>query len=85
MQGADLVSALPQLSLTPGEIAQRDREALAYVRCLRAHGISNVPDPVPHGVAVGIVKALSNVDSNSPAFQKANTACASVRPRPLLG
>jgi hypothetical protein len=80
-----LVAALPQTSLTPAEIAQRNKQALAYVRCLRAHGIANVPDPVPNGIRVGIVKALSDVDTNSPAFQAASKACASVLPARLLG
>jgi hypothetical protein len=76
---AQAVAAIPALSLSASQIAQREQEALTYVKCLRAHGI-NVPDPVASGLRVGIVKALSNVDTASPAFQKANTACASLRP-----
>ena len=76
---AQAVVAIPALSLSPAQIAQREQEALAFVKCLRAHGI-NVPDPVASGLRVGIVKALSNIDTASPAFQKANTACASLRP-----
>jgi hypothetical protein len=79
---ADLVQAFPQLNLSPSQIAERQREALAFVQCLRAHGI-NLPDPVASGLRVGILKALSNVDTNSPAFQKANAACASSRPARL--
>jgi hypothetical protein len=82
---ADLIQAFPQLNLSPSEIAQRQREALAYVECLRAHGISGIPDPAANGLRVGIVKALSSIDTSSPAFQKANTACASVRPTRLAG
>jgi len=80
---SDLIQAFPQLNLSPSQIAQRQQEALRYVQCLRAHGLSNIPDPVASGLKVGIVKALSNVDTSSPAFQKANTACASVRPARL--
>jgi len=76
---AELVAAFPQLNLSPSDLAQRQREALAFVECLRAHGI-NLPDPVGSGLRVGILKALSNVDVDSPAFQKANTACQSLRP-----
>ncbi|HTX44927.1 MAG TPA: hypothetical protein VMD48_01460 [Solirubrobacteraceae bacterium] len=82
---AELIQAFPQLNLSPSEIAQRQREALAYVECLRAHGISGIPDPVANGLRVGIVKALSSIDTSSPAFQKANTACANVRPTRLAG
>jgi hypothetical protein len=79
---SSLVAAIPALNLSASQVAQREREALAFVQCLRAHGI-NLPDPVASGLRVGIVKALSNVDTASPAFQKANTACASLRPTRL--
>lgn len=79
---AEAVAAIPALSQTPAQLAQRQQEALAFVKCLRAHGI-DVPDPVANGARVGIVKALSNIDTSSPAFQKANSACASLRPARL--
>jgi hypothetical protein len=79
-----LIQAFPQLNVSPSQLAQRQREAVAYVQCLRAHGI-NLPDPVGSGLRVGILKALSNVDVNSPAFKTANTACANLRPARLAG
>jgi hypothetical protein len=79
---AQLIQAFPQLNLSPSQIAERQREALAYVQCLRAHGI-NLPDPVGSGLRVGILKALSNVDVNSPAFQAATKACSAFRPARL--
>jgi hypothetical protein len=79
---SSVVAAFPALSLSPAQIAQRSQQALKFVECLRAHGI-NVPDPAASGVRVGIVKALSNIDVNSPAFIKANNACASLRPARL--
>jgi hypothetical protein len=79
---SSVVAAFPALNLSAAQIAQRRQQALKFVECLRAHGI-NVPDPAASGLRVGIVKALSNIDVNSPAFIKANTACASLRPAPL--
>ncbi len=79
---AELVAAFPQLNLSPSQLAQRRQQALEFVECLRRHGI-NVPDPVGSGLRVGILKALSNIDIDSPAFQKANTACSSLRPARL--
>jgi hypothetical protein len=79
-----LVQAFPQLNVSPSQLAQRQREAVAYVQCLRAHGI-NLPDPAGSGLRVGILKALSNVDVNSPAFKQANTACSKLRPARLAG
>ena len=48
--------------------------ALAFSRCMRAHGIRDFPDPVfaPDG-GIGIGVGKENPDS--PAFQRAQTAC----------
>jgi hypothetical protein len=81
---AQLTQAFPQLDVSPSQLAQRQREALAYVQCLRAHGI-NLPDPVGSGLRVGILKALSNIDVDSPAFKSANKACSNLRPARLAG
>jgi hypothetical protein len=80
---ADLIQAFPQLNLSPSELAQREQEALKFVQCLRSHGITGIPDPAASGLKVGIVKALSSIDTSSPAFQKANQACSSLRPTRL--
>jgi hypothetical protein len=82
---ADLIQAFPQLNLSSSELAQREEQALRFVQCLRSHGITGIPDPAASGLRVGIVKALSNIDTSSPAFQKANQACASLRPTRLAG
>jgi hypothetical protein len=80
----ELVQAFPQLNLSSSQLAQRQHEAVAYVQCLRSHGV-NLPDPVGSGLRAGIIKALSNVDVDSPAFKTANTACANLRPARLAG
>jgi hypothetical protein len=79
---AQLIQAFPQLNVSPSQLAQRQREALAFVQCLRAHGIT-LPDPAGSGLRVGILKALSNVDVDSPAFKSANKACSNLRPARL--
>lgn len=48
--------------------------AVAFADCMRAHGISNFPDPGPNGIN------LSGVDTQSPAFQSAHEACAPLQP-----
>lgn len=51
---------------------------LAYSQCMRAHGITNFPDPSSSG---GInISAGSGVDPNSPQYQAATKACESVAP-----
>jgi hypothetical protein len=50
-------------------------QALAYSRCMRSHGVTNFPDPTSNG-------GLSyHGSTSSPAFNSAQTACASLEPR----
>jgi hypothetical protein len=46
---------------------------LAFVSCLRAHGLPKFPDPLPGG---GFSRtALDGIDEGSPQFQAAEKAC----------
>ncbi len=76
---ANLVAAVPQLNLTPAQLAQRRQQALGFVRCMRSHGI-DLPDPTASGLGLGLARALSSIDTNSPTFKAANTACDSFLP-----
>jgi len=67
---------LPTASVTQ----QRDEaaQALLFSHCIRAHGVTNFPDPgsdgrIPDPATVGI-------DQGSPRFQAANQACRKYRP-----
>jgi hypothetical protein len=44
--------------------------AVQYSQCMRAHGVTNFPDPLTTGPG-----AKEGVDWNSPTFQAAQTAC----------
>lgn len=57
-------------SLTQQQLAQ----FLAFARCMRAHGVSNFPDPTAKGLS------LSGVDPNTPRFQAAQRACRLLLP-----
>jgi hypothetical protein len=46
--------------------------ALQLARCMRAHGVSNFPDPRPGG---GGIQLGPGVNPQSPAFQSAKRAC----------
>ena len=46
--------------------------ALQLARCMRAHGVSNFPDPRPGG---GGIQLGPGVNPESPAFQSAKQAC----------
>jgi hypothetical protein len=49
-------------------------QLLKYARCMRAHGLSNFPDPTSSGLS------LSGVDPNSRQFQAALKVCCSLLP-----
>jgi hypothetical protein len=73
--------AFPQLNLSPAQRAQFQQQLVKFAQCMRSHGI-NVPDPTFNGNgAFGFRRAFRSIDRNSPAFQAASQACASLRPR----
>ena len=71
---------------SPGSSAAKDGkkgfpQALAFSRCMRAHGLSNFPDPTSHGNSIQLsVGPSSGVNPRSPAFQAAQTACKHLLP-----
>jgi hypothetical protein len=73
--------AFPQLNISPAQRAQLQQQLVKFAQCMRSHGI-NIPDPTTNGNGgFGFRRAFGSVDRNSPAFQAANKACASLRPR----
>jgi hypothetical protein len=76
-----LVQAFPQFNLTPAQRAQFQQQLVKFAQCMRSHGV-NIPDPQPSANGFfGFRGTFRNVDRNSPAFQSANQACQSLRPR----
>jgi hypothetical protein len=75
---------LPNKGVPPATDPPERAAALAFARCMRAHGISQFPDPAltpptrPGAVFVlrGMVFAFTTPpDPNSPAFRQAADAC----------
>jgi hypothetical protein len=64
---------------TPAQIAKMQAGALAFSKCMRAHGVTNFPDPTfSAGGGIGIhiqAGSKSGLDPNNPTFQKAQQAC----------
>lgn len=60
-------------STGPGQQARDIARGLKFARCMRAHGVTNFPDPNPNG------QNSVQVNGQNPLFQQALTAC-----RPLL-
>jgi hypothetical protein len=64
---------------TSGSISPAQRaQILRYAACIRAHGVPNYPDPTFNGNAVNFGN-LSGI-ANSPQYQSALHACASLNP-----
>jgi hypothetical protein len=55
---------------------------VAYARCMRAHGISDFPDPDANGNLKLQGHGGSDLDPNNPRFKAADTACKSLLPPP---
>ena len=63
----------PNQGITPAERQASIDQFLQIARCMRAHGISNFPDPTTSNGGIGI--SLSGLDPNSPQFPAAQKAC----------
>jgi hypothetical protein len=55
-----------------------------FSQCMRAHGVTDFPDPV-NGRLNLMVRKGSDLDPSSPAYQSALRACKSLEPASLAG
>ena len=73
-------SLLPAGKTSGGSVSPAVRaQILRYAACIRAHGVPNYPDPTFNGNAVNFGN-LSGINPNSPAYESALHACASLNP-----
>ena len=72
----DLLVAGELPAATPQYLAQ----ALKWVRCLRAHGVPDFPDPTTSSTGGVIFVLPSETDQNSPTFQAAMMTCQRLMP-----
>jgi hypothetical protein len=54
--------------------------ALAYSKCMRAHGISDFPDPNSSGDIALNAQPGSDIDPNNPKYQAADRTCKPLMP-----
>jgi len=65
---------LPPAGGPPAQIsAEQQRKALAFARCMRAHGVPNFPDP--KSTVSGGQVGLPGIDPQSPAVRSAARVC----------
>jgi hypothetical protein len=66
---------------SPGKSpASAYRAALAFSRCMRAHGLTNFPDPSPSGGIQLRITPNSGINPFSPTFRAAQASCHKLLP-----
>jgi hypothetical protein len=64
---------------SPAQIAKAQQAALNFSKCMRAHGVTNFPDPTfstGGGIGIKIQEgSRSGLNPNDPTFQTAQQAC----------
>ena len=69
-----------QSPLSAAQQAAMKAGNLRYAQCMRAHGISDFPDPNSQGQLQIQARPGSDLDPNNPRYQSANTACQHFEP-----
>jgi hypothetical protein len=75
-----------EVVLTPQEREEALAQLLKFSECMRAHGITNFPDPSTRDGGVGV--GLQGLDPQSSQFQAAQQACHQYQPagaKPVAG
>jgi hypothetical protein len=70
----------PRRAMSPAQQAAARAQALKYSRCMRAHGISDFPDPDSHGGIALKPSPGGDLDPNNPLYQAADKACQHYQP-----
>jgi len=62
------------------------QQAVKFAQCMRANGVSNFPDPNSSGqLTIDAIANGSGINTNTPAFQQALSACKSLEPSGFMG
>jgi hypothetical protein len=65
----------PSGSLSPTQTSQHNAGMLRFAQCMRAHGVTNFADPTAGPNGVDSFSPNPAIDTNSPTFQAARSAC----------
>lgn len=62
------------------------QQAVKFAGCMRSHGVAGFPDPDASGrLTIDAVANGSSVDTSSPAFTRAISACKALEPAGFIG
>jgi hypothetical protein len=67
---------------TPAPTDDREAQAVKYSQCMRDNGVPSFPDPVNGRLTLKVQKG-TDLDPESPAFQKAQETCKPYQPAGL--
>jgi predicted small lipoprotein YifL len=66
--------------------ATNDQKAVKFAECMRSNGVSKFPDPDASGkLTIDAVANGSSLDTSSPAFKQAISACNAMEPAGFTG
>ena len=69
-----------------GTTAASAQKAVKFAKCMRSNGVSQFPDPNASGkLTIDAVANGSGLDTNSPAFKQALSACKGLEPTGFTG
>jgi hypothetical protein len=84
------LQACKSLEPGPGTVAEQRKnyaQALKFAKCMRSHGVTNLPDPSPPGSGPQTQShsgpgssATQGINPDSPVFKRAQQACHSLQP-----
>jgi hypothetical protein len=77
---AEVASLSPSAGASSPGAAAGKPSARAYSQCMRAHGISDFPDPNSSGEIALNAQPGSDIDPNNPTFQAADRTCKPLMP-----
>jgi hypothetical protein len=61
-------------------------QAMKFAACMRANGVTQFPDPDASGaLSIDAIANRTSIDTNSPAFRQAVTACRDLEPAGFTG
>lgn len=61
-------------------------QAVQFAQCMRQNGVPEFPDPGPSGaLTIDAIANGSSIDTSSPAFQRAVSACRALEPAGFTG
>jgi membrane-bound lytic murein transglycosylase B len=79
-------SSQPAATSSANNTAANAQQAVKFAKCMRRNGISNFPDPGASGkLTIDAVANGSSLDTSSPAFNQAMTACKELEPAGFTG